>query len=166
MDTALISQKVETAFNNFEKSIGKHRDINQKRADGGWSVGEIGDHILKGTQADFGPTQKTERAYDQHADSIKETFLNFNLKFPAAPFLQPDEKEYTKPELLDALEHNKNALLNMIRREDLTETCVEVELPVWGRLTKYEWLVLIENHLVRHTRQVNDFNTVGKEPQA
>ncbi|NOT93889.1 DinB family protein [Ferruginibacter sp.] len=161
MDKELLKQKIETVFANFKSAIYQHTDINGKRADGGWSVGEIADHIIKGTGAQFGQTKKTERPYDQNADSIKNLFLNFQLKFPAAPILQPEAKEYSASELFIVLEGNKDNLISMIEQEDLTETCIDITLPVWGTLTKYEWLVLIENHIIRHTKQVTDFDTVA-----
>lgn len=159
MDKELLKQKIETVFTNFKAAINQHSDINKKRADGGWSVGEIAGHIIKGTGAQFGKTIKTERPYDQNADSIKNLFLNFELKFPAAPILQPESKQYSTDELFVVLDGNKADILRMIEQDDLTETCIDIQLPVWGALTKYEWLVLIENHLIRHTKQVTDFDT-------
>lgn len=161
MNKILLKENIETVFKNFQTAILKHMDINKKRADGGWSVGEIANHIIKSTQDDLGATKKTKRPYDKNAASIKETFLNFNLKFPAAPFLQPDSKEYTEQELFALLDNSKNGIIKMINEEDLTETCTDIELPIWGCLTKYEWLVLFENHIIRHTKQINDFNTAA-----
>ncbi len=160
MNKDLLKQKIEGVFADFKTAIEQHTGINKKRADGGWSVGEIAGHIVKGTGVNFGKTIKTERPFDQHADSIKELFLNFQLKFPAAPILQPDPKEYSAGDLFSLLDENKEKILRMIEGDDLTETCIDIQLPVWGTLTKYEWLVLIENHIIRHTKQVNDFDTV------
>ena len=82
------------------------------------------------------------------------------MKFPTAPMLEPDSKEYSKDEIFSNLDKNLNSILRMIDKDDLTETCVDIELPVWGCLTKYEWLTLFENHIIRHTKQVSDFNSV------
>jgi hypothetical protein len=82
------------------------------------------------------------------------------MKFPADPFLQPDSKQYLMEEIFSSLDQRKEGIYEMINTDDLTEICVDIELPVWGHLTKYEWLVLIENHIIRHTRQVNDFDTI------
>jgi hypothetical protein len=159
MNQKKLKNGLSTAFHNFRNAIDKHQDINSKRADGGWSVGEIGNHIVKSTGTEYGASGKTERPYDQHAQAIKEMFLNFNMKFHAMPFLIPDAKEYTKSELFDALDANLKAVYQMIETENLTETCTDIELPVWGCLTKYEWLVLMENHIIRHTKQVTNFNS-------
>lgn len=159
MDRDLLKQKIETVFAGFKTAIQLHTDINKKRADGGWTVGEIAGHIVKGTQVDLGVAKKTERPYDLHAASIKGLFLNFQLKFPAAPILQPDSKQYSTGELFSLLDANKANILRMIEQEDLTETCIDIQLPVWGTLTKYEWLVLFENHIIRHTKQINDFDS-------
>ena len=160
MDKELLKEKIETAFENFKTAIGKHTDINMKRADGGWTVGEIADHVVKGTRADLGAVKKTERPYDQHATGIRDLFLNFNLRFPAAPVLQPEAKHYSMEGIFSSLDDSKEEILKMIDKDDLTVTCVDIQLPVWGSLTKYEWLVLFENHIIRHTRQVNLFNKI------
>ena len=161
MDRDLIKQKMQQAFTNFKTAILHHSDINKKRADGGWSVGEIANHIVKGTQINLGATKETDRPFDQHAASIRDLFLNFQMKFPAAPMLQPDPKKYSAGELFALLDENKDNILEMIEKDDLTQTCVDIQLPVWGILTKYEWLVLFENHIIRHTNQVKDFNRLS-----
>jgi hypothetical protein len=156
MDKELIRRKIESAFENFKSAIQQHTDINRKRVDGGWNVGEIANHIEKATDVNFGATKKADRPYDQNADDIKNLFLNFKMKFPADPFLHPDSKQYSMGEIFSSLDERKEGVFKMINDDDLTEICVDIELPVWGHLTKYEWLVLMENHIIRHTRQVND----------
>lgn len=158
MDKELLKQNIENVFANFKAAINQHKDINKKRADGGWSVGEIAGHIIKSSLVNYGATKNTKRPYDEHAASIKNLFLNFQLKFPANPMLHPDAKQYSRDEILNSLDINKQAVFEMINNDDLTVTCIDIELPVWGTLTKYEWLVLLENHIIRHTRQVSDFN--------
>jgi hypothetical protein len=160
MDKDLIKEKIEGAFANFKSAIRQHSDINKKRADGGWSAGEIADHIIKSTQVSLGTTKQTDRPYDQHADSVRDLFLNFQMKFPAAPILQPDSREYSTGELFSMLDRNRDNILTMVENDDLTETCIDIQIPVWGTLTKYEWLALFENHIIRHTGQLNDFNKV------
>ena len=161
MDKDLIKQKIASAFENFEISIRHHTDINVKRADDGWSVAEVADHIVKSTNVHLGGTTKTNRPYDQHAEGIRDLFLNFQTKFPAAPNLQPDQKRFSVDEAVSSLDAAKESIFKMIERDDLTETCVDIELPVWGNLTKYEWLVLFENHIIRHTKQINEFRPIG-----
>ncbi len=153
-----LKLRIETVFNNFIDAIQRHADINKKRADGGWSVGQIGNHILKGTDTNLGSTKKTERPYDKNADAIKALFLDFGKKFSTAPDIEPDAKQYTKEDLIVSLRESQEKIFQMIDKEDLTETCVDWELPGWGNLTKYECVILYENHIIRHTKQVIDFN--------
>jgi len=153
-----LKLRIETVFNNFINAIQQHADINKKRADGGWSVGQIGNHILKGTVTNLGSTKKTERPYDKNADAIKALFLDFGKKFSTAPDIEPDEKQYTKEDLIVSLRESQEEIFQMIDKEDLTETCVDWELPEWGNLTKYECVILYENHIIRHTKQAIDFN--------
>ena len=166
MNKELIKENLANAFENFKAAISNHTDINKKRADGGWSVGEIGNHLIKSTGSDWGTTKKADRPYDQHAHAIKDLFLNFELKFPSQPILQPDSKVYAVGEIFTALDSNLHNINTLIDNDDLTDICTDIQLPVWGVLTKYEWLILIENHIIRHTKQVNDFDTLTDKKQA
>ncbi|AYB33563.1 DinB family protein [Chryseolinea soli] len=158
-----LKLRMETVFDHFIHALQQHDDVNRKRADGGWSVGQIANHILKGTDTNLGSTKKTERAYDKNADAIKALFLDFGKKFTNAPDIEPDAKHYTKEDLIVSLRASRDEVFRMIDQEDLTETCVDWELPVWGNLTKYECAILYENHIIRHTKQVIDFNKVTAE---
>jgi hypothetical protein len=155
-----LKNRIEAVFNNFIDAVKKHDDINKKRADGGWTVGEIADHILKGTGTDLGKTEKTTRAYDKNVADIKNVFLDFKRKLKNAPNLEPDHKQYSKDDVLRDLATNRNNVLKMIDTEDLTETCIDWSVPGWGNLTKYECVILYEVHTFRHTRQVNEFYNV------
>ncbi|NOT74910.1 MAG: hypothetical protein HOP08_08265 [Cyclobacteriaceae bacterium] len=163
MNKLLLREQIHTAFESFKGAIKGHGDINTKRADGGWTVGEVADHIIKSTDSNFGRTLKTDRPYDLHAIAIKTLFLDFTTKFPTANILEPDERKYSVIEMFAMLDNNKKRLFEMIDTDDLTETCIDIELPTWGSLTKYEWLVLIENHIIRHTHQVTDFERVERQ---
>ena len=121
-------------------------------------MGQIADHILKGTDTNLGSTKKTERPYNKNADAIKAMFLDFGKKFSTAPDIEPDARQYAKEDLIVALRESQKKVFQMIDKEDLTETCVDWELPTWGNLTKYECVILYENHIIRHTNQVIDFN--------
>jgi hypothetical protein len=155
-----LKLRIESVFNNFINAIQAHADINKRRADGGWSVGQIGNHILKGTDTNLGSAKKTERPYDKNADAIKTLFLDFEQKFSNAPDIEPDVRQYTKEDLIVSLRESREKVFQMIDGEDLTETCVDWELPVWGNLTKYECVILYENHVIRHTKQVIDFHKI------
>jgi hypothetical protein len=157
-----LKLRIETVISNFINAIQQRTDINKKRADGGWSVGEIGNHIVKGTDTNLGSAKKTERPYDKNADAIKALFLDFSKKFPTAPDLEPDAKHYSKEDLIFSLRESQAGIFQMIDNEDLTETCVDWELPLWGHLTKYECVILYENHIIRHTKQVIDFNKISE----
>lgn len=158
MNKKEIEKNIKDAFSDFITALQKHDDINRKREDGGWSVGEIANHIVKGTTIPLGRTKKTNRPYDQHENDIRNVFLDFNAKYKAMSLLQPDSKNYIITEIIASLEKNKAGIIKIIRKDDLTETCIDILVPVWGNLTKYEWLVLYESHIKRHTRQVNEFN--------
>jgi hypothetical protein len=126
---------IETVFNNFINAIHQRADINKKRADG--LVGRSDwQPYPKRDRHDLGSTKKTERQYDKNADAVKALFMDFCKKFSTAPDIEPDAKQYSKEDLMVSLLESQEEIFQMIDKEDLTETCVDWELPGWGESYK------------------------------
>ncbi len=126
----------------------------------GWTIGQQLEHLrLSVTGAMpilYGPVKATERSPDQFVKAIKDLFLDFEAKYPSAPVLIPQEKDYDNStlttELLDAYEQ----LEKFIQATDLTDTCVATEFTGIGYLTRLEWVAVAIYHTQRHVKQVKD----------
>ncbi len=81
-------------------------------------------------------------------------FLDFNQKFKTAPFLEPGKNSHHVDETLQYLQRLKDLHLHAANTKDLTLLCLDMELPAFGHLTRYEWLRFMMVHALRHTIQI------------
>jgi hypothetical protein len=140
------------------------KQINIAPPDGGWTAGELARHVTLATQDDPGiKTKKTDRPYDKWVEDIKKVFLDHKAKYQAPEFIVPEKKAYEKADILEQLNKNKKDHLASIREKDLTELTVDIELPDWGHLTRYEWIKLMIYHVQRHTKQFREKFTAKTE---
>jgi hypothetical protein len=158
--TAEAFEEVSDAFVDIIKNLDEEA-LNTKPADGGWSPGQIGDHIRKSyasVDTMNGNSRETERAPDARIPQIKSIFLNFDIKMDAPEAVLPTEKRVDKQRLLDALELRIRQSIDVIDSQDLARTCTDFEIPEYGPFTRLEWLWFNIYHTQRHLKQLR--NTV------
>ena len=88
--------------------------------------------------------------------AIRPWWEDLNQKFEAPGSLKPEDKSYSKAELVRELHHVREKDLALIQHADLTLICLDIELPTVGYLTRYEWLWFIQMHLRRHSFQLSN----------
>lgn len=164
MDKSGLQQQIADVFESFITLLSplSSEIINASPKQGSWTIGQLAQHVILATSGV--PDTKSKpagRPYDQLEPSIKGTFLNYELKMQSPEFIAPEKRKYEREELLTALKKNKLELADIIKEKDLTELCLDMELPNWGYLTRFEWIKLITYHVERHTQQLkklkNDF---------
>lgn len=158
MDTTEnLQQQLIQVFDNFITPFHAVAPefINATPKVGTWTIGQLGQHVALASAGL--PDQKNKaanRPADQFEKSIRDTFLDYTQQFKSPEFIDPEKKPYDKEVLLTALKNNKTLLLNIIKNEPLEYACLDVELPGWGHLTRYEWIKLIIYHVERHIKQL------------
>jgi hypothetical protein len=138
------------AFSAFDENR-----INKKPAPGKWTPVQVAVHIILAT--DGVPDHSTapaDREPDSFLPRIRPWWEDLSQKFKAPEALKPDEEPRDRQFILDELKRVREKDLNILATEDLTSTCLDLELPGVGYLTRYEWLWFIEMHLNRHTFQL------------
>jgi hypothetical protein len=145
----------------------KPADFNRLPQPGSWTPAQHLEHLrlsLQGAVSTLnGPVKVTPRSPDQYVDAIKGIFLDFDAKYPAAPTLIPDDKDYDKASLRDELSSVSEKLKEIVRNQDLTGTCLAPEFTGIGLLTRLEWAAVAIYHAYRHVHKLNaivqDFTT-------
>lgn len=161
IDKNKLKDEITKAFSSFKSAINAIENINVKISAELWTVGDIAEHILLGSQVDFKNTRKSERPFDLNVNAIKVFFLNFREKHEAMSVLQPKSKEHLKKDIFDRLDKFEKDLHDVINNDDLTFECVDnILITGWGYLTKFEWIKLHEYHIIRHTHQITKFKEV------
>lgn len=137
------------------------KDYNKQPSTGGWTPAQVVQHIILATGGlPDQNTKEADRLYSEKDELTRAAFLNYNIKMQSPEFLQPDSREYNRDEQVKMLESIRDNHLISIRDKDLFAECLDFELPVWGTLTRYEWLKFIGYHTTRHMHQLKNIHNV------
>ena len=148
-DTAATLLKTISTFNESQ--------LNSIPYEGGWTAGQVADHLFKATQVSmlYQNTALTNRPPGEKIEMIRAIFLDFTTKFISPDFILPSSDDQEKEEVL---KHLRGAWINLheaVQTLDLSNLCLEPELPVFGQLTRLEWIHFILAHTQRHIHQLN-----------
>jgi hypothetical protein len=134
-------------------------ELNIVPFEGSWTAGQLAEHLHKSygvSQILYGPVKLTERRSDEKVELIRKDLLNFNAKFSAAEFIVPANKNYNKESVLNSLNKPINKMKEAANSLNLSETCTAFALPVYGELTRLEWLYFAICHTQRHIYQLKN----------
>jgi DinB superfamily len=154
-----LEQALTTTFDNFIAAFERFdaARINVKPGADSWTPAQVTTHIILSTDGvPDGTTRPLDREIDSLLPAIRPWWEDLNQKFQAPEVLQPDDQPRVKAEVLTELQRVKAKDLAILRQQDLTLICLDMELPSIGYLTRYEWLWFIEMHLRRHTFQLQN----------
>ena len=153
----------------FEKATGElitvltafgEEQINTVPPTGGWSAGQVGEHLFKSDSAILnalhGPVKETTRQPDKYVDGINSAFLDFGTKMNAPDLIIPSNDVYhDKETLIMALKSNRDLLGKAIRSLDLSLTCTDpVMNEIVGEWTRLEYVNFVISHTHRHINQL------------
>lgn len=159
MNAQDLKNEINKALDEFTRLVQLFTDeqLNASQGENRWTAGELAQHVVLATQT-WTPqqTKKADRPYDKYEDEIRQLFLNQEIKMQAPPFIIPEHKEYTLSEIVKELKWNKHAAAKSIDENDLTDIILDMELPGWGYLSRYEWFILMLYHTQRHTQQLHN----------
>lgn len=123
-----------------------------------WSAGQVAEHLIKvetGTVRLFkGESAEGKRDADGKVGEIAEKLLNYEKSFNAFGAILPDEEPKNKDRALNKLQDIRQRLASYIELQDLTEL-LDFQHPLFGRLTRLEWIYFTIYHGRRHTHQIN-----------
>jgi len=156
--TRELTLVIDSAFNQFMAALDRftEQQINVVPFEGSWTPGQVTHHIIRATKrVPDTHTQHTDRAMDAKVSGIESVFLDFSVRFTSPDFILPDRtKAFDKQNLLERLTAIRLRHMEDIARVDLSEVCIDFELPGIGYLTRYEWYRFIAAHCRRHTFQL------------
>ena len=158
----LVAIQVEATEKKLMQTIAsiKQEDINQVPFEGSWTAAQVCEHVNLSVSGIIdtlkAPAEVTERSPDQYAQELKDLFLNFDLKFSAAPTLIPSDRAHDKKALVSTLAGTFESLVGIIQTEDLTGTFAGFKFPGMGPLTRLEWVYLTIYHTQKHIHQIKN----------
>jgi len=151
-DISVTFELLHSALSSFSENT-----INQIPFEGSWTAGQTAEHIIIcGNGIPDSTTTSAGRFHDEKVAPIKELFLNFGIRFETDPAIAPGLPPHDRQSLLKNIKHIEKVLLSAAGKGNLEELCLDMELPTFGNLTRYEWLQFILFHTQRHTQQILD----------
>lgn len=168
-NSSRLKAEVIEAFHEFKDTLDllEEENLNKRPFEGSWTAGQVAEHIVKsisGVPELFnGPTETTERQPDAKVESLKQLFLNFNIKMESPKSIVPVQSHHNKKELLNSIEHFETQITDAVRTMDLRVLCKSYEFPGEGFLTRLEWINFIVVHIQRHTQQLNNIYRILKK---
>lgn len=135
---------------------------------GSWTAGQVADHLLKAggvTQVLYGRTAPAGRDPEQKMEMLRHVFLDFNTKMKSPDFIQPSDG----PHDLDGYRRSLAGIWQSLEASavelDLSVHCLDMELPVFGLLTRLEWIGFYAVHTQRHVHQLHGiYSALSKRP--
>jgi hypothetical protein len=126
--------------------------------DGGWSVGQIAEHLIKIESSTVrlftGDFKVCERDPEEKIQIMKDRFLDLDKKMTAHGPIVPDDSPKDKDKVLDKLQDLRQRLTGMIELHDLSEVITSFAHPLFGLLTRIEWIYFNIYHTQRHLTQI------------
>jgi hypothetical protein len=164
-DTAIQTDKIVDELEAVKQelvqllSLFDPEQINTVPFEGSWSPAQVGHHLYKSykglPQLLQAPAKNTERDPAENFARIKNDLLNFQTKLKAPEFIIPELKIYDKELLLNNLQKALSSIAEAAKSIDLTQTCTAFALPVYGELTRLEWIFFVICHTKRHNHQLS-----------
>ena len=160
MDKDLVKTDLKQSTHNLLDVLSNtsEKAFNKKSKQEGWSVGEVGEHLIKvetGTVRLFtGSAKSSDREPEEKILTIKDRMMDFENKMKAYGPIIPDDTTKNKTKVLEKLQDIRQQLAGFIEIQDLTETITDFEHPIFGSLTRIEWIYFNIYHSKRHTKQI------------
>lgn len=141
-------------------SSANESNINKVPFKDSWTAAQTARHLIKagsGMVEMFNTeAPKANRVADEKAAELKDILLNFDLKMDSPDFIVPEDKQYTKEELIietDKIREETIEVLKTAQLDEIPET--EDDNPLKG-YTKLELLHFAVYHTQRHNRQIRN----------
>ncbi|MGN8226305.1 DinB family protein [Gracilimonas sp. BCB1] len=133
--------------------------FNLKPDSDSWSAADVLEHLYR---SEFGiprlftgeTKQLTDRQPDAYLPDMRKRFLESDAKMEASGVILPTEGEKTKENLIGKFRNNRDKIAELIEELPQEELCMKYKHPVFGYLTRMEWVHFSIIHSQRHMKQL------------
>lgn len=135
-------------------------DFNRQPAKGRWSAGQIAEHLIRvevGTLRFFtGANRAPGRDPEAKVEELRRKLLNREQKLTAYGPIVPDDRPKQKQAVLAKLQDTRQRLTGLIELEDMSRVLTDFDHPLFGPLSRAEWIWFIIFHSARHRQQLRE----------
>ena len=137
-------------------------NFNKIPFEGSWTAGQVARHVKlsAGNISNVlnGGTETTDRDPENKVAQIRDIFMDFSNKMQSPSFIIPEYKHYKIEAFTSFFENLRHEITAAIDNLDLSETCLDLELPGIGKLTRIEWISFVIFHTQRHIHQMRNIS--------
>lgn len=134
--------------------------FNAKRSDGGWSAGDIAEHILladkRFTIVLEGAASEATHEPGDNVSKFEARLLNRENKLDAPPFLVPSDNDKDKEEILAAIRAERNTIAELIGSRNMSLVNYDAPHRLFGPMNSQEWVMFNILHTQRHLQQLKE----------
>ena len=135
-----------------------HESFNRKPSIDKWSAGEIAEHLLifdlRLNHILETATYPTDREITEKQPVFNARVSDRKNKTDAPPFLIPSEGIKSASDLVEKIRAERISICNLIEKIDLSLHSKEFPHRLFGELTAFEWINLVDVHTRRHMAQL------------
>jgi len=155
-----ISNRLRAALDDTLELLSgfTEKELNTVPYEGSWTAAQVCRHLEK---SEMGvdkllqaPMETADRQPDEKDEWLRDTFLNFEIKFKSPDFILPEEKHYTKNELELSLKDIRDKMLAAVETARLDQMAPLPEGNPLQGFTKMETVLFITYHTTRHNHQL------------
>ena len=131
--------------------------FNEVPFEGSWTAGQVADHLLRSAgvlQVLHGRTASAHRLPNEKVELIRHVFLDFKTKLKSPDFIVPSGGPHDQDDAVGRLREVWTGMESAVQRLDLEQLCLGFDLPVFGLMTRLEWITFYMLHTQRHIRQI------------
>jgi hypothetical protein len=133
--------------------------FNRKPAAGGWTAGEIAEHLLlfdiRVNTVLAEKSEETDRDPQDQVTAIRDRLIDRDNTIDAPPFLMPSDVAKDPIALRDKIVAERRKLNQALLDNNLSGLYIETPHRLFGPLTGIEWINLLIHHCNRHLIQID-----------
>ena len=162
MDIKAAETEAGQTFVELIEILGSLEDneLNKVPFEGSWTAGQVVQHVILSAEGFVhllnGPTIDSQRDPEASIPMIKDIFLNFSTKMKSPDSIDPEEKDYSKMDLINTLNTIKLRFLKSITTLDISKVCTLYEIPSMGHISRAEAIIFATVHTQRHIHQLKN----------
>lgn len=161
IDKSQIQEKIDHTFDQYINQVERVENdrIGKSPSTDSWSAGQVCDHILKVCISTMrllrGEGKPVDRDPAAKVEYIGKEFANVEKQFQAFGPIRPDEKPPNRRRIISGLNSVRKRFHEYLADDpDLTLLCTQFTHPLFGEMTRLEWLYFIIYHNERHLGQL------------
>jgi hypothetical protein len=137
-----------------------NKGFNRKPSPDKWSAGEVAEHLLifdiRLSDILKTATHPTDREITEKVSTVDARVSNRANKIDAPPFLIPSADSKSVSVMAEKIRAERLHINTLIKETDLSLHSKEFPHRLFGELTAYEWINLIDLHSRRHMKQLQE----------